>query len=138
MQLLEAKEIRFFVFLVVFNSAWPDRGNSTSSQYLLPSQPSFPLCTYRFYISCQPGSLPRRVRLSYLDETNVRSLLPKALTADVQTVFADETGAMGADSAVVIELVSVLNLSKLFMSRIPRPQNFHPPQGFLSRFPLNS
>jgi len=34
-----------------------------------------------------------------LDETNVRSLLTEALAADVETIFADETGLVGADAA---------------------------------------
>ena len=37
---------------------------------------------------------------TYLDETNVGGLLTEALTADVQAVLADETGLVGADTAV--------------------------------------
>jgi hypothetical protein len=37
---------------------------------------------------------------AYLDETNVGGLLTEALTADVQTVLADETSTVGADAAV--------------------------------------
>jgi len=37
--------------------------------------------------------------LSVLDETDVLALFPEALTADVETVFADETGGVGADAA---------------------------------------
>ena len=36
----------------------------------------------------------------YLDETNVGSLLAEALTADIETVLADQTGLVGANSAV--------------------------------------
>lgn len=36
----------------------------------------------------------------YLDESNIGSLLAEALTADVKTVLADETGLVGADAAV--------------------------------------
>ena len=36
---------------------------------------------------------------SYLDEANVGGLLTEALTADVETVLADETGLVGADTA---------------------------------------
>lgn len=37
--------------------------------------------------------------LSYFRKPNVRRFLPEALTADVQAVFADETGGMGANAA---------------------------------------
>ena len=37
---------------------------------------------------------------SYLGEANVGGLLTEALTADVQAVLADETGLVGADTAV--------------------------------------
>jgi hypothetical protein len=38
--------------------------------------------------------------VTYLDETNVLALLTETLTADVETVFADQTGFVGADAAV--------------------------------------
>lgn len=38
--------------------------------------------------------------LSYLDETNVGSLLAEALTADVEAVLADQTSLVGADTAI--------------------------------------
>jgi len=44
---------------------------------------------------------------SHLNETNIRTLLPKALTADVQTVLPDETCFVGADSAVAKMSVTV-------------------------------
>ena len=37
---------------------------------------------------------------SYLDEANVGALLTEALAADVEAVLADETGLVGADTAV--------------------------------------
>jgi hypothetical protein len=37
---------------------------------------------------------------SYLDETDVGGLLTEALTAEVEAVLADETGLVGADTAV--------------------------------------
>lgn len=44
-------------------------------------------------------SLPyARARL-YLGEANVLALLPEALTADVEAILADETGAVCADAA---------------------------------------
>lgn len=43
------------------------------------------------------GDLGLRI---YLDETNVGGLFTETLTADVETVFADETGLVGADTAV--------------------------------------
>lgn len=36
----------------------------------------------------------------YLDESNILALLPEALSADIETVFPDQTGFVGADSAV--------------------------------------
>ena len=44
---------------------------------------------------------------SYLNETNIRTLLPEALTADVQAVLPYETGFVGADSAVAKMSVTV-------------------------------
>lgn len=38
--------------------------------------------------------------IAYLDESNIGSLLTEALTADVQTILADETGLVCADTAV--------------------------------------
>jgi hypothetical protein len=38
--------------------------------------------------------------VSYLDESNILALLAEALTADVQAVLADQTGCVGADSAI--------------------------------------
>jgi hypothetical protein len=40
--------------------------------------------------------------MPYLGESNISTLLPEALTADVEAVFADETGLVGADAAVQI------------------------------------
>lgn len=36
---------------------------------------------------------------AYLCETNVRTLFPEALTADIETVLANETGVVFADAA---------------------------------------
>lgn len=36
----------------------------------------------------------------YLNEADVLALLSEALTADVQAVFPDETGLVGADATV--------------------------------------
>jgi len=49
--------------------------------------------------SSLPPSLHIRTILSGLDESNIRGLFSEALTADVESVFSDETGLMGADSA---------------------------------------
>jgi len=38
--------------------------------------------------------------VAYLDEANVGGLLTEALTADVESVLADETGLVGADTAI--------------------------------------
>lgn len=38
---------------------------------------------------------------TYLDEANVKRLLTEALTADVQPVFPNQTGLVGADAAVL-------------------------------------
>lgn len=43
---------------------------------------------------------PTPKSLTYLRKSNIRTLLPKALTADIQTVFAYQTGFMCADAAV--------------------------------------
>ena len=40
------------------------------------------------------------MNVAYLDETDIGSFLSEALTADVESIFADETGFVGADSAV--------------------------------------
>ena len=36
----------------------------------------------------------------YLDEADLVGLLAEALTADVEAVLSDQTGAVGADTAV--------------------------------------
>jgi hypothetical protein len=51
--------------------------------------------------------------IAYLDETDISGFLSEALTADVESVFADETGFVGADSAVGEILVVVLELSAI-------------------------
>jgi hypothetical protein len=43
---------------------------------------------------------------SCLDESNVLTLLPKALTAKIEAVLADETRRVSADTAVEGTLVS--------------------------------
>ncbi len=50
---------------------------------------------------------------SYLDEANVGTLLTEALTADVEAVLADETGLVGADTAVRS------SVSQVFLILIP-------------------
>ena len=45
-------------------------------------------------------ALAHLLELKYLDESDVGGLLAEALTADVKTVLADETGLVGADAAV--------------------------------------
>jgi hypothetical protein len=40
------------------------------------------------------------LRVTYLDKSNVRRFFTEALPADVKSVFSDETGLVGADSAV--------------------------------------
>jgi len=42
---------------------------------------------------------PSYTGLSVLDETDILALLAEALAADVEAVFADQTGGVGADSA---------------------------------------
>lgn len=37
---------------------------------------------------------------THLNKSNISALLPEALTADVETVFADQTGGVGADAAI--------------------------------------
>ena len=38
--------------------------------------------------------------MTHLDEADVLALLSEALTADVEAVLADQTGLVGADTAV--------------------------------------
>lgn len=45
------------------------------------------------------GNIGREVE-AYLDETNISALLSEALSADVEAVFSDQTGLVGADSAM--------------------------------------
>lgn len=42
----------------------------------------------------------------HLDEANVRGLLPEALTADVEAVLADQTGAVSADTAAHVSIAA--------------------------------
>jgi hypothetical protein len=42
-------------------------------------------------------------RIAHLDKSNVCCLFSEALTADVETIFSDETGFVGADAAVKVE-----------------------------------
>ena len=39
--------------------------------------------------------------LSYFRESDIRRFLPKALTADVQSVLANKAGGMGANTAIM-------------------------------------
>jgi len=50
------------------------------------------------------------LNVAYLDETDISSFLSEALTADVESIFADETGFVGADSAVRDVLAVVLEV----------------------------
>lgn len=43
---------------------------------------------------------------THLDESNILRLLPEALTADVQAIFADETSGVCADAATKQKVVS--------------------------------
>jgi hypothetical protein len=60
-----------------------------------------------------------------LDEPNILTLLPKALTAEIEAIFADETGGVSADAAV----------EALWSAQFPRRSQFvrQPIAG--SRFP---
>lgn len=61
----------------------------------------------------------RRISDAYLDESNVGGLLTEALTADVKTVLADETGLVGADAAVHNQTLAKSILSIPAMLRDP-------------------
>ena len=50
----------------------------------------------------------------YLDETDILALLAEALAADVEAVFADQTGGVGADSAVRIGLSVTILADSMF------------------------
>jgi hypothetical protein len=47
-------------------------------------------------------------RCSYLEEPNLVRLLTEALTADVETILADQTSLVGADTAIEHEIVSTI------------------------------
>jgi len=52
----------------------------------------------------------------YFDESNVRSLLSEALTADVQAILADQTSLVGADTALSQLSASAPISSQTFIS----------------------
>lgn len=41
------------------------------------------------------------IESSYFCEPDIRRFLPKALTANIQSILANETGGMGADTAMM-------------------------------------
>lgn len=67
-----------------------------ASVYRCYTSPRQPMCSTKLVLSLAP-----RTPKSHLDKANVGRLLPEALAADVEAVLADETGAMGANAAVV-------------------------------------
>jgi hypothetical protein len=75
-------------------------------------------------IRCPVVSLAPQISISYLDESNIGSLLSEALTADVEAVLADETGLVGADAAKKLVLADMF---------IPRCLLLHP--ALLPSFP---
>ena len=66
---------------------------------------------------CRVGVVVGEGGNSYLDEANVGTLLTEALTADVEAVLADETGLVGADTAV---RSNVSQVSLILMPCSPR------------------
>jgi len=44
----------------------------------------------------------------YFCESNILTLLPEALTADIQAVFSNKTGFVCADAAVSFPIISTL------------------------------
>ena|SRR5579862_4096613 len=64
-----------------------------------------PVFVWRIYRCCSildisPAARPTEMeRMRYLDETDICGFFSKALTADVEAVFADQTGFVGADAA---------------------------------------
>lgn len=66
-------------------------------------------------------------RYIYLDESNIGGLFTETLTADVETVFADETGLVGADTAVGnFSSASCSYGGYVFNSIFPAPHNSFP------------
>jgi len=59
--------------------------------------------------------------VSYLDEANVGGLLTEALTADVEAVLADETGLVGADTAVKTQGQQVSEVCPMLLSNFVFP-----------------
>ena len=64
--------------------------------------------------------------IAYLDESNVGGLFTEALTADVESVLADQTSLVGADAAIH------QNPSASSSSASPRSQ----PKTYQDRLPL--
>jgi hypothetical protein len=62
------------------------------------------------------GILEEREKMVYFDESNVRSLLSEALTADVQAILADQTSLVGADTALLQLSASAPISSQTFIS----------------------
>jgi hypothetical protein len=46
----------------------------------------------------------------YLYEPNILALLPETLAAEVETIFADETGRVSADAAVKVVLLAWIHV----------------------------
>ena len=68
--------------------------------------------------------IPYHIVKSHLDETNISALLSEALTANVQSIFSDDTSLMCADSAFVMLAQSMI-LSVLIHA--VQPLRYFPP-----------
>ena len=86
---------------------------STPSPYLPPSAFNFPKIPRK--TSANPSVGIGGGFWLYLDEADVGGLLTEALTADVEAVFADQTGLVGADAAVR----SIVSYGRSFLLQIP-------------------
>ncbi len=123
LEVLEGAFVQDFLFSSL--SYLTSRTPKASIQHHVPSMPALlfqeppstfpphPLSAPSIYRCCRSNTLARfplflappsvcRVdnKLAYFCEPNIRRFLPKALTADVQPVLANETSRMGANTAV--------------------------------------
>lgn len=54
---------------------------------------------------------------TYLGESDILAFLPKALTADIEAIFSDETGFVSTDAANVIISMLAIGISVHYGSR---------------------
>ena len=73
--------------------------------FVLPTSPHPGLPTILPMLGHYKHSAPPHnfsYRQAYLDEPNILAFLPEALSAEIQTIFSDETGPVFANSTVEV------------------------------------